>query len=60
MENDMGDQKLAFWTTYPNIFFVATHTANENKVLGIVGCKKISNTTTELNRLVVVPEARYL
>ena len=60
MESNMRDQELTLWTTYPNVFFIATHTENENKVLGIIGCKKISNTTTELARLVVVPDARYL
>ena len=54
----MGDRQLKLWTTYPNRFFVATPIANDKVVLGIVGCKRISDTTTELARLVVVPTAR--
>ena len=58
MERDMGDRQLKPWTTYPNIFFVATPIENDKLILGIVGCKKISDTTTELARLVVAPNAR--
>ena len=58
MEGDMGESDLKFWTTHPNAFFVATSIDNDDVILGIIGCKKISDRTTELNRLVIVPSAR--
>ena len=58
MEGDMKDPELNFWCTYPNTFLVATSLENDNVVLGFVGCKKVSETTMELNRLTVLPEAR--
>ena len=58
MHTDMSDPELRFWCTYPNAFFIATVLENDKVVLGCIGCKRISETTMELNRLVVVPEAR--
>ena len=55
----MKDRELTYWTTDPNVFYIAVHESNEKKVLGIVGCKKTSDITVELARLTVIPEARY-
>ena len=66
MGKDFKDPNLTFWTTEPNAFFVATHSSNENKILGFVACsnarlfnEKSTNTTLEFGRLTVVPDARY-
>lgn len=55
----MNDETLAFCTTYPNAFFIATDVINDDKVLGMIGCEKITDSTFELTRLTVLPDARY-
>jgi hypothetical protein len=59
MGTDLKDPTLISWTTYPNAFFIATFASNQKRVLGFVACKTASDTTVELARLTVVPEARY-
>ena len=58
MKSDMGDPELSFWMSEPNMFYIATPTSDENRIFGLVGCSKISDTVAELFRLTVVPEAR--
>ena len=67
MGNDFKDPKLSFWATTPNAFYVATHSSNENRILGFIACsnvrffnEKSSNTTLEFGRLTVAPDARYI
>ena len=55
----MKDETLEYCTTFPNAFFVATDEINDDKILGIIGCEKVNDTTFELTRLTVLPEARY-
>ena len=59
-DSDLKDIDLIAWTRYPNAFFVATSFENDSRVLGIIGCRKIADTTIEFARLTVAPEARYL
>ena len=58
MKSDMGDPELSFWMREPNMFYIATPTSDENRIFGLVGCSKISDSVAELFRLTVVPEAR--
>ena len=58
MKSDMGDPELSFWMREPNMFYIATPTSDENRIFGLVGCSKISDTVAELFRLTVIPEAR--
>jgi hypothetical protein len=48
----MKDPELKFWTSPPNGFLVATNTYDD-KVIGCIAYKKNSDSTLELNRLVV-------
>ena len=59
LSNDLKDPGLVKWTTYPNVFFVATVDSNQKKVLGFVACKRVSEMAVELARLTVIPDARY-
>ena len=58
MKSDMGDPELSFWMSEPNMFYIATPASDENRIFGLVGCSKISDTVAELFRLTVIPEAR--
>ena len=60
LKNEMKDKKLEFCTSSPNAFFIATDERHNDKVLGIVGCEKLDSYACELNRLTVLPNARYL
>ena len=60
MKHEMKNKKLEFCTTYPNAIFIATDVRHNDKVLGIVGCEKLDSYSCELNRLTVLPNARYL
>ena len=59
METDMVERTLKSCTSFPNAFFIATDSIHDDKVLGIVGCKQLTDSTCERTRLTVVPEARY-
>ena len=60
MQDDLKDEELKFWTTYPNTFIVAVSDRREENIVGFVACKQISSTTTELMRLNVIQGAQRL
>ena len=60
MQDDLKDDELKFWMTYPNTFIVAVSDQCEEDILGFVACKQISSTTTELMRLNVMEGVRRL
>lgn len=56
----MKDPELKYWTSPPNGFLVATTNYNDEKVVGCISYKSLSESTLELNRLSVNRDHRGL
>ena len=56
----MADKELQFWTTPPNVFLVATNTADDNQVLGCISYQVKNSKTVEMNRLAVNSSMRRM
>ena len=59
LKSDMSDEDLKFWTTSPNVFFVATLQSNGD-ILGCISYRQIDSTTVEMHRAQVKPSFRGL
>ena len=57
LDTDMKDEVLRFWTTKPNVFFVAKI---REQVVGCIAYKKIAEDTVEMNRTSVDKDFRGL
>ena len=55
----MQDKELKFWTTTPNVFFVAKSTES-GRILGCISYKQITPDTVEMYRLSVDKEFQRL
>ena len=55
----MQDKELKFWTTTPNVFFVAKSTES-GRILGCISYKQYTPDTVEICRLTVDKEFRGL
>ncbi len=54
----MADEDLKFWTSSPNVFFVATNESDE--AIGSIAYQEMNSNTVELNRLAVDSRMRGL
>ena len=50
---------MKYWTTTPNVFFIAK-SKESGRILGFIGYKQITSNTVEMKRLSVDPDFRGL
>ena len=59
LDSDLSDTALTFWTTDPNLLFVAT-LSRTGQVVGCIGYQEMSQKEVEMSRLSVDPVFRGL